>query len=252
MKTIGIIGITGRMGCVLTNTIKTKFDKDFKIGVGFNKSQILCNNLKDVFEKNDYIVDFSSSAITELIFKTAILKPKPLIVCTTGWNKNKINIQLHELAKIVPVIIAPNTSIGAYLQYYLTEKLTNILDTNYDIDIIEKHHRNKIDCPSGTAISLIKNIKKNKKKQYNLKYKTNKLIRGPRPKNCINLSIERSGNITGEHTVNFTSTEEMISIKHVAFNRILFAKGVIKILKWLNNTKPQNKLYTFSDIFNMI
>lgn len=247
-KKVGIIGDTGRMGDILKQQIFNH--SDFILSVGFNKSQNT-TTLADVFKKSDYVVDFSNSSIIKDILIVANSIPKPLIICTTGWAKEDFNQLLQNLATKTIVVISPNNSMGSFLQKQFAHQLAKILDGSYDINITEKHHRNKIDSPSGTAISLINEIKESKKKYHHTKYNTFYTDEGPRPNNCIKISTERSGNLAGTHNIDFISNEEMICINHVVFDRVVFAKGAIKILEILVKKSPKPKIYYIEDILNL-
>ena len=222
-KLVGIIGITGRMGKNLKDAL---FDHDkFSVGPGFARSASPHISLKEVFEKNDYVIDFSSHELLPSILTAALTEPKPMVVCSTGWSKESMEPLLYEVMQKTPLIIAPNTSVGAYLQRKLIRELAKALSLEYDIDIGDKHHRNKVDTPSGTAMSVLKDIQKIKKEHWGLSYANYPLEKGPRPDYFIGMNSERSGNLSGEHEVTFVSGDEMISVKHVAYDRGLFSKG---------------------------
>ncbi len=249
MINIGIIGNTGRMGQVLTQVIKQHHD--FSCGAGFSRSQKPYVTLQEVFSQNNYVVDFSKPELLVELLQAAIANPKPLVICTTGWAPQEIQPILMQLAAKVPVVVASNTSVGAYLQRYLVQQLANILGEEYDIDILEKHHRHKVDNPSGTATSLLHDIQAAKKQQHGIDYKSYPLEKGPRPEHFIGTAAARSGNLPGDHTVSFVSAEEMICVQHVAFDRALFAKGAVRIVKWLETTKPKPGLYSIQDVLNL-
>ncbi len=248
-KNIGIIGVTGRMGSLLADLIKSH--SYYSLGPCFSKSLKPYIELDSLFKDNDYIIDFSSASLTQIILKLAVLNPKPLIICTTGWSTKELDEPLKILAEMVPVVITSNTSIGASIQRYLARQLAKILDAEYDIDVLEKHHRNKVDRPSGTAKSLIDDIKKEKQLNYSSIYKSDEYIEGKRPENFIGTAIQRSGNLPGEHEVIFTSLEESLSIKHIIFNRDTFAKGALKIIDWIESTDPAPGIYDMLDVLNL-
>lgn len=248
-RKVGIIGMTGRMGHALMDIISKR--QDFIAGVGFSRSQTPHISLEDIFAQNDYIFDFSTPELVEEILKAAVIEPKPLVLCTTGWSEQEMHHLIEQVAKKVPIVIASNTSVGAYLQRYVIRQLARALGDEYDIDIIEKHHRNKIDSPSGTALSLFNDIKMVKMQLNKSSYQTHKLEKGPRPDHSIGMAVTRSGNLPGDHEVSFVSADEMISVKHVAFDRTLFAKGAIRIIEWLDKTKPKPGLYTMGDVLSL-
>ncbi|CAG7590022.1 MAG: 4-hydroxy-tetrahydrodipicolinate reductase [Candidatus Midichloria sp.] len=244
MKKIGIIGSSGRMGLLLSQAIKT--DNFYHLGKDYNKGSKY--KLQEVFIDNDFIIDFSSLDLIKDIISEALKNPKPIAICTTGWKQNNFKKELETLAEKVPIVIASNTSLGANLQRYLVSLLSKMLDASYDIDITEKHHRNKVDIPSGTAASLINEIKKAKKEHFDIDYSSNPPEHGPRPENFIGVHVERSGNLPGEHEVVFTSNSELISVKHIAFERKLFALGAIRIIKWFDQHQPKPSIYSMKNV----
>lgn len=246
MKKIGVIGSTGRMGRLLQEKISDH--KDFVNGIGFSNSLSGSSSLEKVFAENDYVIDFSQPELLKSILEVAIKIPKPLVICTTGWNKELYQEILVQVSQKMPLVIASNTSVGAYLQRYLVSEAARILGSEYDIDIFEKHHRHKVDLPSGTAHSLIQDVQEVKFLNQGVKYDASMLKEGLRPDNLIAINVQRSGNIPGEHDVTFTSDDEMISIRHVALNRAIFAKGALRIVEWLDKNLSKPGLYMMKDI----
>lgn len=257
---VGVIGITGRIGSLLAHNISNH--DMYSLGASYSRTSAAkdkeeggskpeLGTLSSVFAANDYVVDFSSPALVPEVLAAALENPKPLIIGTTGWQKEIYQREfIDPLSQRAPVIIAPNTSMGACLQVYLARQLAGILGSEFDIDISEKHHRHKKDIPSGTAKNLLANIISTKEKASGLKYTSYPLRQGPRPENFINVNVERSGNLPGEHEICFTSAEEVISIKHVALNRGVFVAGVIKALNWLKIYNPPPRVYEMTDIFD--
>jgi len=245
-KRIGIIGSTGRVGSILKQAIIK--NNNYELGKDFSSDKEY--NLEDVFLENDFLIDFSSSKLIRNIFSELLKNPRPIALCTTGWNQADYKEELDILRKKIPIVISPNTSLGANIQHYLVSTLSKILDNDYDIDITEKHHRNKIDLPSGTALSLINTIKKVKKDCFDIDYNAKSIDQGPRPDHLIEICVNRSGNLPGEHEVVFTNSSESISIKHTAFSRDLFVSGAIKIIEWMD-LKPKPGLYSMLDVLNL-
>ena len=276
-KKIGIIGNTGRIGQLLTRIINEGSKNDtssnqnhqFELGLCFNRSSTSKVTLEDIFKENDYVVDFSNASLTKdiidsannVLLSSSNLKRlvKGLVICSSGFDKNAMQSSIDKLSSKIPLVIAPNTSTGSTIQHHLTQLLSKLLTTEYDIDIIEKHHRGKIDSPSGTALHLLDAIKNTKQETQQLEYNTHDFMNPSniaghnlRPDNVIGVLVQRSGNIAGEHEVSFTSGDEMISIKHIVFNRELFAKGAMKIIYWLDSTSPAPGLYGMSNVIGAI
>lgn len=210
----GIIGYSGKMG----QAIKDIFEKNGHKLV-YKKDE----KIEDEIEKPDLIIDFSiKSAFPETI-KIIEEKEVPFIIGTTGLNQKNFE-KLKEISKKIPIIQSFNFSIGINIMTELLKKMNDFIDDSYDVEITETHHRFKKDKPSGTAIML---------------------------KNIINKQIEevhskRLGSEFGEHTVDFASTGELISISHRAYSREAFTKGILLSAEKIFNLK--NGLYTFKEI----
>ena len=250
MKKIGIVGCSGRMGKLLQQEIAKH--KNFTTGLGFSKSQSKGSSLSLVFSENDYVVDFSKPELLPLILEGLTHAPKPLVICSTGWSGKDLWKAVKQAAAKAPIVIAPNTSLGVSIQRHLVREVAKLLGSDYDIDILEKHHGNKVDAPSGTASALIQDIQ-GVKQQQGLKYNVSTFEKGGARSNpSIGLSIQRAGNIPGHHEVSFTSADEMISIKHVAFDRALFAQGAVRVLEWLSQgAASQPGLYSMADVLKV-
>jgi 4-hydroxy-tetrahydrodipicolinate reductase len=258
---LGLIGATGRMGKLIIETINTNEKLDFYIHLGLasNKSILnindklqlaITNDFNELFKSSDIVVDFSHAHLIDQVLDANLIHQKPLIICTTGWEKtNSRQKKIDEMALKVPMLISTNTSLGSNLQSLICEMMSRILPDHYHVDLLEKHHAKKIDIPSGTACTLIESIingKKEKNKTADFTY--GQLDHGPRPSNFIAVSAYRSGNLPGEHEVSFTSEMELLSIKHIAYNRQLFALGVINIVEFLSQKSLKPQIYTMKDV----
>ena len=154
-KKVGIVGITGRMGQLLAEEVAR--DEDYRLGIGYSRTG--GHTLDDVCAENDFIVDFSGPLVLAGLLAAADKAKKPVILCSTGWKREDFATEIDRLAQKVPVVIAPNTSAGVILQNQLVQEAVNSINqAYYDIDVAEKHHRNKKDSPSGTTLQLRDNI----------------------------------------------------------------------------------------------
>lgn len=243
MIKVGIIGVTGRMGKILSEQIND--NKNFDLGISYSRSNGM--KLNEVFIQNDYVIDFSSGSNVKDILVTAQDNPKPILLCSSGWDAEDYAQELHILSSQVPVVIAPNTSYLVAITKKIVAELSQKLGDEYDIDIIDRHHRNKIDQISGTAQDLVRVVEEQKDGSYI----TQSPVKSPRADNIIALSSERRGNLFGSHEVIFTSRDEAISLKHESFNRDIYAKEAMVILKWLQETKPSPAIYYLEDIHGL-
>ncbi|QCI17553.1 4-hydroxy-tetrahydrodipicolinate reductase [Buchnera aphidicola (Acyrthosiphon lactucae)] len=260
---IAITGPMGRMGQMLIKEIKKNeyayltaalvqknnplVGKDIGEILGIGKINVSISDTLNI-KKNDFdvLIDFTKPSSTLEYLEYCNQYKKNIIIGTTGFSKEEINI-IKSYSQKIAIILSSNFSIGINLLLKLIKNTTKIIGENSDIDIIEYHHRNKIDAPSGTALSIGESISKimnwdlNKSSIYHKKGTT-----GIREKNKIGFSIVRAGNIIGKHTVMFSSSSEEIKITHTAFNRESFAKGAIQSALWIN--KKNTGLFDIQDV----
>ncbi|AAM67707.1 4-hydroxy-tetrahydrodipicolinate reductase [Buchnera aphidicola] len=261
---IAITGAMGRMGQVLIKEIQKNKNTVLTAALVKNNHPLIGQNIGEKIgigktsvsissdiniEKNDFdvLIDFTKPSGTFYFLEQCYEFKKNMIIGTTGFSEKEIKT-INSYAKKIALIKASNFSIGINLLYQLIQKTTKILGNTSDIDIIEYHHRNKIDIPSGTALSIGENISKvmnwelNKHSLYYTKGITKKI----RETKKIGFSSIRSGNIIGKHTVLFSSSDEEIKITHSAFNRESFAKGAIEAAVWIHEKK--HGLFNMNDI----
>ena len=202
-------------------------------------------DLKEIVNKIDGIIDFSHFSLTEEILKYAIEINSPLVIATTGHTDEQ-KLKIEEASKKIAILKATNTSLGVNIMNQIVSYATKLL-ADFDIELIEKHHNRKIDAPSGTAATLLEVINESLSEKKNFVYgrEGNKKSE----KNEIGVHAIRAGNIVGEHTVIFSSGDEIIEIKHEALSRKIFADGAVKAILSLTN-KPSG-LYLMKDILNI-
>ena len=202
-------------------------------------------DLKEIVNKIDGIIDFSHFSLTEEILKYAIEINSPLVIATTGHTDEQ-KLKIEEASKKIAILKATNTSLGVNIMNQIVSYATKLL-ADFDIELIEKHHNRKIDAPSGTAVTLLEVINESFSEKKNFVYgrEGNK----KREKNEIGVHAIRAGNIVGEHTVIFSSGDEIIEIKHEALSRKIFADGAVKAILSLTN-KPSG-LYLMKDVLNI-
>lgn len=247
MVNVLICGALGKMGQAVANELKIK--KDIKVAAGFdvklseNLSYPVYDNFKNIKEQIDIIIDFSNPLALDSILDYGLKNNVPLVLCTTGYSNND-KIKIKKAAKSIPIFYSQNMSIGVNLITQLVKKTALILSDEFDIEIIEKHHNQKLDAPSGTALMLadsVSSIKDNTKYIYD-----RHCVRKKRDKNDIGIHSIRCGNIVGEHEVIFASDDEIIEISHKAMSKKIFAKGAVNAAGFLLN-KPAG-IYDMSDM----
>ena len=198
-------------------------------------------NFDNVKDKPDVIIDFSNPKNLDMIYDYSLKTKTPVVFATTGYSDQELK-KIDELSKSVPVLRSANFSLGVILLNKLVKMATPILKDGYDIEIIEAHHNKKVDAPSGTAKMLLKSVLD--ETGYDVKPGRDGYC--PRNKNEVGIHAVRGGTIVGEHEVLFCGTDEVITLKHSAQSKKIFATGAIKAAKWLAD-KPVG-FYDMEDV----
>ncbi|WP_070000797.1 4-hydroxy-tetrahydrodipicolinate reductase [Cellulosilyticum sp. I15G10I2] len=185
----------------------------------------------------DVIIDFSTAKAVVPLLEYAKNKKIPTVVCTTGLSAEEIAF-IHDISTTVPLFFSANMSLGVNLLIALAKRATEVLsDSSFDIEIIEKHHNQKIDAPSGTALAIADAINETLDNTYSFCYDRS-TVREKRPKKEIGIHAVRGGTIVGEHEILFAGNDEFISLTHQATSKEVFAVGAIKAAKFLAHKAP--------------
>jgi len=251
MIKILISGCCGKMGQVITK-LAEGFD-DIKIVAGFDIYDTgkchypVYTEIYKCKEKVDVIIDFSNPDALESIVNYAVASNTALVVATTGMSQIHMNM-LKSASNQVPVFFSANMSLGINLLINLVKKSARILEGNFDIEIIEKHHNQKIDAPSGTALAIADSLNSvlEQKKEYIYDRHSR---RKKRSKNEIGIHAIRGGSIVGEHTVIFAGNDEVIELTHSATSKDIFGIGAIRAAKFIASMKPG--LYGMDDLIGI-
>ncbi|MBR0429336.1 MAG: 4-hydroxy-tetrahydrodipicolinate reductase [Lachnospiraceae bacterium] len=180
----------------------------------------------------DVIIDFSNAKAVDSLLDYAIAKQVPVVLCTTGLSEEQL-AKVAEASKKVAILKAANMSLGINTLMDLLKKATAVFaDAGFDIEIVEKHHNQKLDAPSGTAIALADSINEVLDNEYAYNYDRSK-DRKKREKKEIGIVSVRGGNIVGEHEVIFAGMDEVITFKHTATSKGVFGKGAVEAAKFL-------------------
>jgi len=209
----------------------------------------LVADLATVVDDFDLVIDFTAPAST--LKNLAICKAhhKMIVIGTTGFSEDEKAL-IHAVAKEIPVVMAPNYSIGVNLMFKLLEKATKIMGETADIEILEAHHKHKVDAPSGTALGMGEAIAHTLGKNLNdIAVKSRDGIIGERKQGTIGFSTIRAGDIVGEHTAIFADVGERVEIAHKASSRMTFANGAIRAAKWVAKQGPG--FYSMQDVLDL-
>ncbi|MCL2088232.1 MAG: 4-hydroxy-tetrahydrodipicolinate reductase [Oscillospiraceae bacterium] len=247
MKTkIIISGISGKMGRVVTDCIRNRSDCEAAAGIDLKAGE--SSGIKvyrspfDCTEKADVLIDFSHPSSLGNLLVYGIKRNLPLVIATTGYSEDEID-ELKRASHKIPVFFSFNMSLGINLLAGLAKKAAEVLGGQFDIEIIEKHHNQKIDAPSGTAIMLADKI--NSARKYEYVYDRHG-YRAKRASNEIGIHTVRGGTIPGEHEIIFAGRDEVLTMSHSAISKEIFAAGAVNAAMFLQN-KPAG-LYDMSDI----
>lgn len=249
MVKIILHGCNGRMGRVITNLVEK--DENVEIVAGVDVFQKIDNeypvfsSINECNVEADVIIDFANVSAVDDLLEYSRNKKVPVVLCTTGLSKEQVE-KIDEVAKEVAIVYSANMSLGINTLFKILSSISSLLsDAGFDIEIVEKHHNQKLDAPSGTALALADVI--NKELNGELEYVYNRSdVRQKRGKKELGISAVRGGTIVGEHEIIFAGEEEVIEIKHTAYSRNVFAKGAIEAAKFLKNKEP--KKYTMRDV----
>lgn len=252
MTNIILNGCNGHMGRVITRIAAE--DKDCRIVAGLDINDY-CDNDYPVYTdidkcdtEADVLVDFSHPSALSGVLSFVKKRKMPVIVATTGLSPEQKK-DIFDAAEEIPVFYSANMSIGINLLTALSKKAAAILEGNFDIEIIEKHHNQKLDAPSGTALAIadgISDVLKNKPEYVYDRHSVRKK-RSPRE---IGIHSVRGGTIVGEHEVIFAGTDEVIEFKHQAASKEVFAVGSIRAAKFMKD-KPAG-IYDMNDLIGEI
>jgi 4-hydroxy-tetrahydrodipicolinate reductase len=266
MIKIGVAGAAGKMGSRITALSKEyeglklagAFErkghpdtgKDVGRLTGTGESGILLSSsIGEIIDKVDLIIDFTSIESTKENLKIASGKGKAMVIGTTGFTREDLK-EIESLTKVMPCVLASNMSLGVNLLLKVLQDIARVLGDEYDIEIVEAHHRLKKDAPSGTALKMAQVIADavNRNLEEVAVYARKGII-GQRTKKEIGIQTLRAGDIVGEHTVLFGGLGERIEITHKASSRDTFARGALKAALWLAG-KPSG-LYDMQDVLGL-
>lgn len=242
-------GCNGFMGQVITQLVDEMEDVQIVAGVDLNTEQKstypVFANLEDCDVLVDAIVDFASAKAVDALLDYAVKAQIPVVLCTTGLSEEQL-AHVEEASKKVAILRSANMSLGVNMLLKLINEAAKVLvPANFDMEIVEKHHKRKLDAPSGTAIALADALNDAVNNEYTYTYDRS-TRREPRAKKEIGISAVRGGTIVGEHEIIFAGTDEVIEFKHTAYSRAIFGKGAISAAIYLAG-KPAG-LYTMSDV----
>ncbi len=242
-------GCNGKMGHAISQRINETPDIQLVAGIDLDTTSHfdypVFTSLEDCPIDAHVVIDFSIAPAVSPMHQSAINKNIGVVVCTTGLSQEEIQ-DVHNASAHIPILFSANMSLGVNLMASLVQKAAQVLTgANFDIEIIEKHHNQKIDAPSGTALYIADSINEALPDPYTYTYDRSQQ-RVPRSKNEIGIHALRGGTVVGEHQVIFAGDDEILEINHIAQSKRIFAVGAIGAAKYLAH---QSKgFYTMNDV----
>ena len=263
MLRIAVAGAAGRMGIRVIHAIQAAPDAMLSAALeatghpalGKSAREVaavagleipLTDDLAEAFELSDVLVDFTVPQATVVNVETARKAGKAMVIGTTGLDQEQIEL-LKKASLHIPMVFAPNMSVGMNLMFKLVYDIAKILGDDYALELIEAHHDQKKDAPSGSAVRLIEGLAKARGWDPNevCAHGRHGMV-GARPKNQIGVGVIRGGDIVGDHTVYFIGKGERIELTHRVQSRDTFAKGAVRAALWLKGKSPG--MYTMQDV----
>ena len=251
MVNIIMHGCNGKMRQVITKIVSEDKDAQIVAGIdifddGHNDYPVF-KNFDECTVTGDVVIDFSSEKAVDGLLDYCEKSKTPVVLCSTGLSEKQTE-RAENISSSVAVLRSANMSLGINtLMKVLKEVAPLFAEAGFDIEIVEKHHRLKVDAPSGTAIALADSINEVLPEKYDYKYDRSE-DRMKRPKNQIGISSVRGGTIVGEHEVIFAGEDEVIEFKHTAYSKNVFAKGAVEAAKFLKGKKAG--LYTMKEVID--
>jgi len=237
-----LVGAKGRMGQAIAAAAESG---GALIAAGLDQGDDLAKDIGDC----DVVVDFSHPSATEAVNRACFDAGKPLVIGTTGHSGEERAL-IEKTAKSLPVVLSPNFSIGVNALFWLTREAARMLGEDFDLEIVETHHRLKKDAPSGTAKKLAEILCEVRKLDYaaNARHGREGLV-GERPAKEIGVHSIRAGDVVGDHTVTLAGAGERLELTHKASSRETFAAGALRAAHWIVGKPPG--LYSMEDVLGL-
>jgi 4-hydroxy-tetrahydrodipicolinate reductase len=257
MLKVGILGSTGRVGSLLIDDLQD--DANATVGSvhvfdelkkTLPEGAVVTNDMNTMLENCEVVIDFSAPTATQELLEATISgeNKRPLVIATTGFNEHQKNL-LIEASKVTPVLYATNMSLGVAVLNKLVALASKTL-AEFDCEIVEQHHRYKVDSPSGTALTLAEHAAEARGLDLDaVRVSGRDGVIGERTKDEIGVMSLRGGDIVGRHTAGFYNDGEFIELNHTATARNTFSRGAIKVAKWI--VSQEVGLYSINDCLGL-
>lgn len=245
MLNILVTGCRGRMGQAVTSAASD--DPDTRVAAGID----LGDSLEEALQKSDTVIDFTLPTFTNELVEGCLAAGKALVMGTTGHDDAQLEM-IRDASRSIPIVHAPNFSVGVNTLFWLTAKTTEILGKDFDLEVIEMHHRHKQDAPSGTARRLAEILAEVSGLSYDSDCRHGRFGDvGARTDSEIGVHALRGGDVVGDHTVVYAGDGERVELTHKASSRLTFAKGAVRAAKWIAEEGHSSGLFDMQDVLGL-
>lgn len=262
---IGVVGVAGKMGQTLAQTLlETRGvtlagatehsghaglgqDVATLCGLGSPLDVPVTDALGTVARKCDVLIDFTRPASTLATLQASVESGTAVVIGTTGFSDSQM-ADVRQAATTIPVLMAANFSVGVNVLLNLLQRAASVLDDDYDIEVVEAHHRHKVDAPSGTALAMGEALARGRGIELDRAVYTRHGDTGPRERGVIGYQTVRGGDVVGEHVAYFFGDGERIELGHRASSRFNFSRGAVRAARWLHGRAPG--LYDMQDVLS--
>ncbi|SFV88046.1 4-hydroxy-tetrahydrodipicolinate reductase [hydrothermal vent metagenome] len=247
MIKIAVTGASGRMGQNIIEAIHQSDEVELGVKIYPN------SNLNDYLDKFDILIDFTRPTATLNYLLICARANKKMVIGTTGFTKEELVIlKKNAESEGMPVVFAPNMSVGVNLSLKLLDMAARVIGKDSDIEIVETHHRHKVDAPSGTALKMGEVVANALDRDLaECAVYGRKGIEKSRDRETIGFSTIRGGDVVGEHTVSFFMEGERVEIIHKASSRMTFANGAVRAAIWLDKMPTIGRVYSMKDVLEI-
>lgn len=245
MLKILVTGCRGRMGQAVTDCVNE--DPATEVGCGIDMG----DSLAEAIAQCESVIDFTLPSFTAELIAACLKNSTPLVMGTTGHD-DELLASITEASKSIPIVHAPNFSIGVNTLFWLTRKTTEILGEGFDLEVVEMHHRHKKDAPSGTARRLAEILADARQVSYEKDTRHGRFGDvGARTKDEIGMHSMRGGDVVGDHTVIYAADGERVELTHKASSRYTFANGAVRAAKWIQEENLSSGLFDMQDVLGL-
>ncbi|MEC5127868.1 4-hydroxy-tetrahydrodipicolinate reductase [Verrucomicrobiales bacterium BCK34] len=245
MLDVLVTGFRGRMGQMVAASVSA--DPGTRVAAGID----LGDSLKEALERSKIVIDFTLPTFTDELIEGCLDRGIPIVMGTTGHSDKQLEM-IQDASKSIPIVHAPNYSVGVNTLFWLTRRATEILGDEFDLEVVEMHHRHKKDSPSGTARRLAEILAEVRELSYDEDCKHGRFGDvGARTKTEIGVHALRGGDVVGDHTVVYAADGERVELTHKASSRETFSKGAVRAAKWIESEGLKSGLFDMQDVLGL-